>query len=378
MKLQLAHKRFLLKSTDNLGVDKAALQQELLSKVFENDLAPIYENICSEVGLPLDQAKLAAMKAKNAEKLAELEAKIKDAEENLGETEVRDALHAKADYLASLGDRAAAVEAYKATEAKTAGSGNKMDLVFSQIRLSIFYDDWHDVKNLLARGKKLCDDGGDWERKNRLKVYQAVFAMHTRDLKQAAGLFHEALATFSATELFDYQRVIFYAVVTSVVALDRVALKAKVVDASEVLTAIDSTPFLGDFLNSLYGCQYKDFFKAFVQIVTQINADPYLALHVRHYMREVRVVVYTQFLESYKSVTVPSMAASFDVPTDFLDREISDLIVAGRINAKIDKVAGIIETSRPDSKSALYTETIKKGDLLLSRIQKLSKVIDVE
>ncbi len=33
---------------------------------------------------------------------------------------------------------------------------------------------------------------------------------------------------------------------------------------------------------------------------------------------------------------------------------------------------------RPDAKSALYTDTIKKGDLLLSRIQKLSKVIDVE
>ncbi len=74
------------------------------------------------------------MRAKNAEKLAELEAKIKDAEENLGETEVRDALHAKADYLAAIGDRDAAVKAYAATEAKTAGSGNKMDLVFSQIR----------------------------------------------------------------------------------------------------------------------------------------------------------------------------------------------------------------------------------------------------
>jgi hypothetical protein len=31
-----------------------------------------------------------------------------------------------------------------------------------------------------------------------------------------------------STELFDYQRVIFYAVVTAVIALDRVALKKKV------------------------------------------------------------------------------------------------------------------------------------------------------
>jgi 26S proteasome regulatory subunit N7 len=33
---------------------------------------------------------------------------------------------------------------------------------------------------------------------------------------------------------------------------------------------------------------------------------------------------------------------------------------------------------RADAKSALYQDTIKKGDLLLNRIQKLSKVIDIE
>lgn len=30
------------------------------------------------------------------------------------------------------------------------------------------------------------------------QVYQAVFAMYSRDLKHAASLFHEAIATFSA------------------------------------------------------------------------------------------------------------------------------------------------------------------------------------
>jgi hypothetical protein len=31
-----------------------------------------------------------------------------------------------------------------------------------------------------------------------LQVYQAVFAMYCRDFKQAASLFHDAIATFSA------------------------------------------------------------------------------------------------------------------------------------------------------------------------------------
>jgi 26S proteasome regulatory subunit N7 len=31
-----------------------------------------------------------------------------------------------------------------------------------------------------------------------------------------------------------------------------------------------------------------------------------------------------------------------------------------------------------DAKTALYQQTIKQGDLLLNRLQKLSKVIDIE
>ena len=51
-----------------------------------------------------------------------------------------------------------------------------------------------------------------------------------------------------------------------------------------------------------------------------IRSDRYLAPHFRFFMREVRVVAYAQFLESYKSVTLEAMAKSFGVGTDFLDR----------------------------------------------------------
>lgn len=42
----------------------------------------------------------------------------------------------------------------------------------------------------------------------------------------------------------------------------------------------------------------------------------------------------------------------------------------------IVQVAGVIETTRPDAKNAQYQSAIKHGDLLLNRLQKLSKVID--
>lgn len=53
-----------------------------------------------------------------------------------------------------------------------------------------------------------------------------------------------------------------------------------------------------------------------------------------------------QLLESYKSVTLASMAAAFDVSPAFLDAELASFIAAGRLGAKIDKVAGVVQTKR--------------------------------
>ena len=104
-----------------------------------------------------------------------------------------------------------------------------------------------------------------------------------------------------------------------------------------------------------------------------------------------------QFLESYKSVTIQMMASAFGVSAAFLDGELSEFIAAGRLNCKIDKardarhdsllvtpdahasraqVAGVLETNRPDVKSALYQSVIKQGDALLNRIQRLGRVVE--
>jgi len=103
----------------------------------------------------------------------------------------------------------------------------------------------------------------------------------------------------------------------------------------------------------------------------------YLAPHLRFYSREVRIVAYSQLLESYRSVQIRNMAHEFGVSTEFLDSELSRFIASGRLHCKIDKVGGIVETNRPDAKNAQYQSTIKQGDLLLNRIQKLSRVINL-
>ena len=51
----------------------------------------MYEQICKSLGWTPDAGQLSNMQAANQKRLGEIEEKIKDAEENLGDIEVRDA-----------------------------------------------------------------------------------------------------------------------------------------------------------------------------------------------------------------------------------------------------------------------------------------------
>jgi len=369
--------RFLFSAPD-IPANKEQLKQEILSIVTEHSMAPLYETICTELGVAVDNPALQSMKTANTTKMEALNKALVDAEENAGDIEIRDALQAKAEFYASICDLEAAKDAFEIAEKKTAGAGPKMDLAFSMLILEMSLSNWHAVKAKLDQAKSLCDKGGDWERKNRLRVYEAVFEMSRRNFTRAAELFLEAIPTFTATELLSYDQCVYYTIILAPVALDRPALKSKVIDSPEILSVIDVLPSARQFLHSLHGCAYADFFKAFAELCDVVRADRYLYNHFKYWMREVRVVAYCQFLEPYKSVTLAAMAAAFGVCVDFLDEELSDSIVAGRIPAKIDRVAGVVETNRPDGKNGLYQQVIKGGDLLLNRLQKLSKVVDVE
>ena len=68
-------------------------------------MAPFYLEICKEFNWAVDQNLVNKMKAENEAKLKELESKIEDAEKNLGDTEIREANLAKAEYLSSIADK---------------------------------------------------------------------------------------------------------------------------------------------------------------------------------------------------------------------------------------------------------------------------------
>lgn len=73
-----------------------------------------------------------------------------------------------------------AIKAYNDLPQKGLSTGQKIDIVMAKARIAFALDDWPLAKKLLVEAKELNEKGGDWDRRNRLKVYEAILALVER------------------------------------------------------------------------------------------------------------------------------------------------------------------------------------------------------
>jgi len=375
--LKVAQWHFLMAHPEyDPRLKQTEVKPKLMEAIQTNEMAPYYKSMCKEWGVPIDDKLLNEISEKNKKRLEELEAAIKDAEENLGETEVRDCWHRKAEYLCQIGDKENSLTAFRKTFEKTVGVGRKIDLVLQQVRVGLFYMDHQLVSANLAKAKNLIEQGGDWDRKNRLKAYEGLYALAIRDFKTAADLFLDAVSTFTSYELMTYEELVFYTVIAAMLALERNDLREKVVKGADIQEQLFNQKMVADYLMALYECNYSGFFEGLAAIEPRLKFDRITAPHYAYYTRAMRVKSYKQLLSSYRSLTLKSMAETFGVSTDFIDKELHQLIASAALHCKIDRVRGVVATNQLDSKNWQYQSVIKHGDILLNRVQKMSRVIN--
>lgn len=274
-----------------------------------------------------------------------------------------------------------AIESHEQLLEKITLLGTKIDLVLAMIRIGIFFGDKVSVKKNIERANALIEDGGDWDRRNRLKAYKGLHLLTIRSYNLAAPLLLDSLSTFTSYELCSYSALVIYSVLAGSLSLKRVDFKEKVVDAAEIKailgssedrlaaltgeissgpsaedeemkdatvprttpgsakTAINLTTLgtgsgeqaeteepvdfspLANLVTSLYNGNYQSFFRALAAVEDNfLTKDRYLYEHRAWFVREMRLRAYQQLLQSYRVVGLKTMANDFGVTVDYLDR----------------------------------------------------------
>lgn len=371
--LTLAKKKYLL-CLPEFNQDEE-LKNELLDDIVLNNMAPWYDTIHKDLGWEMDEKLHKTMKAENEKELKILEDGLEEAEESLNETEVREAYIRKAEYLSKIGDFDYSLAILEQTYAKTGSNMHRLKILFHSIRIGFFCMNHHIISTNLDKAEALIEEGGDWDMRNRFKVYKGLYLMMVKKFKEASELFLDTTSTFTSYELLDYNTFMKYTVLISMVALNRTELKQKIIRANEISSVFHTDQDLRKFVFSLYDCQYADFFLNLAHVENLLRQDFFLYPHYRYYVREMKIKAYAQLLESYRSLSLQYMAEAFGVTVDYIDDELSQYITSGRLTCKIDKVDGIVVSNRTDLKNVQFQGVIKNGDILLNRVQKLSRVL---
>lgn len=353
-------------STKDIGVENF-----LLNEIKENRMCPYYRYICKRFEWNIDQNLESQLEESNQTEFQNLQSALVDARENQSEEDVRLAQQNLAIFFLRIGDKPNANKFLTELFNVTIALGQKIDVVFCQIRLSFFASQLDEIPELLDSAKKLVQEGGDWERKNRLQVYEGLYFAMKKSFLQASSLFIGILSTFTATELLPFEEFVYRVVILATLSLTRSEFQAKIDKSPEVRASSDKV----QRVLTLYRLDYRKFFDSLSEIQENLKTDIWFGRHISFLIKELRVRAYRQFLKPFEAVQIQNMAETFGVTDEFIETEMRRFIFCRKIDAKIDKVHGNIHTNPPDSRAAMMRETLKRGEALIIRLQKLSRIL---
>ncbi|KAH0482415.1 MAG: uncharacterized protein KVP18_004520 [Porospora cf. gigantea A] len=297
------------------------------------------------------------------------------AQTNLIESDMYDSLIERAYAVTNAGDFAQASIHITSAIEKPIGAGSRLDLLMLAARIGLFNFDLSAATEAVLQAKAQLEKGGDWERRNKLKIYDGLVQLATGNFASATTSFLSGIATFTASEVVTFQKFIFYAVLTARMTLPRDRYRAEIIECPEVKQISLEDPVLARFTQALYKCHYREFFQTLVDIHPVLENDRYLGTHAPTIIKTLRVLGYRQFLSPVEAVSLRHMGDTFGVSAEFLEAEIYHCIVTQRLSCKLDAADGVIISVESNEKGQMLNEVLHRSTLLCDKIQRLFKVM---
>jgi 26S proteasome regulatory subunit N7 len=348
-----------------------SLSGKVFDKIVSLKAKGLHSKYASKYGWPALPASVATEYAEEEE---ELLAKITTLEKDSGDTDVLDAHKALAKFYACSLSYELAIARYEVIlKLPKTGTSSKITALLAIMRLHLFRG--APEPEVLAQCEGLLEVGGDWDKRNRVKVYTSLSLCLTREYLGAAPLLLSCVKTFSCEELLSFDTFVNLTVVLNLLTLPRPQLKEHILDSPEILGGISQQAKA--LVDSFYACDYAEYMRAVVAMEEPLQQSPYLHSHTTQIIRQLTVLGYAQFLQSYRTVTLTAMADAFAVSVPYLDLQLSTFIATSSLQCKIDAVSGTVETVRVEGQEKGYRKVVEEGDRVLNKILQLARVVDV-
>lgn len=246
-----------------------------------------------------------------------------------------------------------------------------MDILLCKIRIAMILKDRKMLEVNINEARDLYEKGCDWDRRNKFKIYEAVYFLRKGLFQQSATLFSESLTTFESSEICSYEKAALYALFTGMLSFGREDFKEKIILSSNILEVRNKIENAYKLAESLYHCDYSSLFMNLMEFLEFISDDVHIERYRNLFCQEIKLKAYKQLLSSYESLSLETMAGIFSVSVEYMEKDLINYIVSDKLACKIDKVNMTVFFVEEEPNK--ISELLENGDELLRMIKKRLK-----
>ncbi|XP_074200140.1 COP9 signalosome complex subunit 1 isoform X2 [Camelus bactrianus] len=319
---------------------------------------------------PLDTAWVEATRKKALLKLEKLDTDLKNYKGNSIKESIRRGHDDLGDHYLDCGDLSNALKCYSRARDYCTSAKHVINMCLNVIKVSVYLQNWSHVLSYVSKAEstpEIAEQRGERDTQTqailtKLKCAAGLAELAARKYKQAAKCF--LLASFDHCdfpELLSPSNVAVYGGLCALATFDRQELQRNVISSSSFKLFLELEPQVRDIIFKFYESKYASCLKMLDEMKDNLLLDMYLAPHVRTLYTQIRNRALIQYFSPYVSADMRKMATAFNTTVAALEDELTQLILEGLINARIDSHSKILYARDVDQRSTTFEKSLLMG-----------------
>ncbi|KAM4634191.1 COP9 signalosome complex subunit 1 isoform 2-T2 [Polymixia lowei] len=317
--------------------------------------------------LPLDTAWAESTRKKALLKLEKLDTDLKNYKGNSIKESIRRGHDDLGDHYLDCGDLSNALKCYSRARDYCTSAKHVINMCLNVIKVSVYLQNWSHVLSYVSKAEstpELAEQRGERDQAvlTKLKCAAGLAELASRKYKPAAKCF--LLASFDHCdfpELLSPSNVAMYGGLCALATFDRQELQRNVISSSSFKLFLELEPQIRDIIFKFYESKYASCLKLLDELKDNLLLDLYLAPHVRTLYSQIRNRALIQYFSPYASADMTRMAQAFNTTVLALEDELTQLILEGLINARIDSHSKILYARDVDQRSTTFEKSLHMG-----------------
>uniref|UniRef100_UPI003AAB3A81 COP9 signalosome complex subunit 1 isoform X4 n=1 Tax=Centroberyx gerrardi TaxID=166262 RepID=UPI003AAB3A81 len=292
---------------------------------------------------PLDKAWAESTRKKALLKLEKLDTDLKNYKGNSIKESIRRGHDDLGDHYLDCGDLSNALKCYSRARDYCTSAKHVINMCLNVIKVSVYLQNWSHVLSYVSKAEstpEIAEQRGERDCQSqavltKLKCAAGLAELASRKYKQAAKCF--LLASFDHCdfpELLSPSNVAVYGGMCALATFDRQELQRNVISSSSFKLFLELEPQVRDIIFKFYESKYASCLKMLDEI---------------------------KYFSPYVSADMTKMAQAFNTTVAALEDELTQLILEGLINARIDSHSKILYARDVDQRSTTFEKSLHMG-----------------